>query len=660
MAEDIRTLDDFNLIPRDLIFGNPERAAVKVSPDGSTLSWLAPSNGVLNIWIAPIDDFESSRVVTSDTARGIRDYLWSYREGTLLYRQDFGGDENFHVFAVDVAAGTTTDLTPFDKVAAVVDALSPWHPDQVMLGINDRDSSWHDIYRVDLATGERNLVELNTERIADYMVDGDLQVTHAVRSTESGGSEYLRRQGDGGWVQFDEVDFEDSVSIPLFGPSLDGSTLYMTDARGRNTAALFAIDTNTYQSTLLFEDGRADIARVSVEPTTRRVDLVAVNYLNLEWHSVGETGHGEDLALLAASIDGDLAIESRTLDDRTWIVSGSASDAPVTYFRFDRERSEVIRLFSVRPRLEAEPLVRRHPVLIGSRDDFELVSYLALPPHVDFKDGSASESSPMVLLVHGGPWSRDSYGYDPTVQWLANRGYATLQVNYRGSTGFGKEFLNAGNGEWAGRMHDDLIDAVQWAVDSGVATPSQIGIMGGSYGGYATLVGLTFTPEVFACGVDIVGPANLHTLLATVPPYWASFYRMLVQRMGDPETEEGRIWLTERSPLSRVEAIAKPLLIGQGANDPRVKQDESDQIVTAMTDRGIPVTYLLFPDEGHGFARPENAKAMNAIAEGFLGEWLGGRVEEIGSDLEGSSVQVPVGASLIAGLVEQVGSRSDA
>jgi dipeptidyl aminopeptidase/acylaminoacyl peptidase len=292
-------------------------------------------------------------------------------------------------------------------------------------------------------------------------------------------------------------------------------------------------------------------------------------------------------------------------------------------------------------------------VEISSRDNKTLVSYLTLPRSADANnDGKADAPVPLVLLVHGGPWARDSYGYGGYNQWLANRGYAVLSVNFRGSTGFGKDFTNAGNGEWAGKMHDDLIDAVQWAVKQGVTTEDKVAIMGGSYGGYATLAGLTFTPDTFACGVDIVGPSNLNTLLSTVPPYWASFFEQLAKRMGDPRTDAGKAWLTERSPLTRADQIKKPLLIGQGANDPRVKQDESDQIVKAMTAKKIPVTYVLFPDEGHGFARPENSKAFNAVAEGFLAQCLGGRAESIGNDLTGSSISVPTGADGVLGLSE--------
>ncbi|MBW3551470.1 MAG: prolyl oligopeptidase family serine peptidase, partial [Proteobacteria bacterium] len=330
----------------------------------------------------------------------------------------------------------------------------------------------------------------------------------------------------------------------------------------------------------------------------------------------------------------------------------SAAEQPTTYYRSDNRSNKLAKLFDTRPELADKPLVPMWPQDIKARDGTALVSYLTLPKGADpDADGKADSKVPMVLLVHGGPWARDQYGFSSTEQWLANRGYAVLNVNYRGSTGFGKNFVNAADGEWAGKMHDDLLAAVQWAVGQGVTTQDQVAIMGGSYGGYATLAGLTFTPETFKCGVDIVGPSNLNTLLSTVPPYWASFYEQLAKRMGDPRTEEGRKWLQERSPLTRADRITKPLLIGQGANDPRVKQDESDQIVEAMASNDIPVTYVLFPDEGHGFARPENSKAFNAVAEGFLGQCLGGRAEPIG-DFAGSGISVPTGAEGVPGLAD--------
>ena len=654
------SLEQVELIPRDALFGNPERANVQLSPDGKYLSWVAPLDGTLNVWVAPAGDLAAAKAVTRDTARGIRSYFWSYRPDTLLYLRDSGGDEDFHLYAVDLTSGQSRDLTPFEKTTAQVVGVSDRHPGTVLVGMNDRDPQWHDLYRVDLASGERSLVEQNTHRIGEYVADADYVLRYATRSRPDGGLDLLRRAGER-WEQYDEIPFEDGMTTGFAGLTKDGGTLYMRDSRGRNTNALFAVDTATGEKTLVHEDPRVDVGGALADPATGKVQAVAANYLREQWAVVDDAIEA-DLARLDAIGPGEASINTRTLDDKTWIVAYSAAESPVEYYRYDRDGKgggELTRMFSGRPALEGKPLVPMWPQELRSRDGKTLVSYLTLPPHADANgDGKADRPVPMVLLVHGGPWARDAYGYSSYDQWLANRGYAVLSVNFRGSTGFGKEFTNAGDGEWAGKMHDDLIDAVQWAVAEGVTTQDKVAIMGGSYGGYATLVGLTFTPDAFACGVDIVGPANLNTLLSTVPPYWASFYKQLVRRMGDPETEEGKAWLTERSPLTRVDAISKPLLIGQGANDPRVKQDESDQIVNAMTAKNIPVTYVLFPDEGHGFARPENNKAFNAVAEGFLAQCLGGRAQPIGGDFAGSSITVPTGAEGVPGLAEALRSHT--
>jgi dipeptidyl aminopeptidase/acylaminoacyl peptidase len=653
------SLDAVELIPREALFGNPERANVQLSPDGRTLSWVAPLDGTLNVWVAPADDLSAAKAVTRDTARGIRSYFWSYQPDTLLYLRDSGGDEDFHLYAVDLKTGQSRDLTPFEKTTAQVVGVSDRHPGTILVGMNDRDPKWHDLYRVDLASGERTLVEKNDQEISGYLADADYRLRFASRARPDGGEDLLRRSGDT-WETYDQIPFEDGMTTGFAGLSKDGSTLYMRDSRERNTAALFAVDAAGGGKRLLHEDARADIGGNLADPRTGEVQAVSVNYLREQW-TVLDDAIRADLARLEAIGPGEASINTRTLDDRTWIVAYSAAESPVEYYRYDRDGQgggTLTRLFSGRPALEGKPLVPMWPLELQSRDGKTLVSYLTLPPHADAnQDGKADAPVPMVLLVHGGPWARDAYGYSSYDQWLANRGYAVLSVNFRGSTGFGKAFTNAGDGEWAGKMHDDLIDAVEWAVDSGVTTADKVAIMGGSYGGYATLVGLTFTPDTFACGVDIVGPANLNTLLSTVPPYWASFYKQLVRRMGDPETDEGKAWLTERSPLSRVDAIRKPLLIGQGANDPRVKQDESDQIVDAMTAKNIPVTYVLFPDEGHGFARPENNKAFNAVAEGFLSQCLGGRAQPIGAEFAGSSITVPTGAEGVPGLAEALESH---
>ena len=645
---------EVELIPRDALFGNPERAGVQISPDGKYLSWIAPLEGVMNVWVAPANDLAAARAVTDDQARGIRNYFWSYRPDTLLYLRDSGGDEDFHLYAVDLASNQSRDLTPFDKTTAQVAGVSPTRPDSILVGMNDRDAKWHDLYRVDLASGERTLVEKNTQEIAGYIADGDYNLRFAQRSRPDGGMDILKRAG-AAWEKSDDIPFEDVLTTGTLGLTRDGKTLYLADSRTRNTSALYAVDSATGERTLLAEDPRADIGGGLSDPRSGELQAVAVNYLREEWKLLGDT-LAADLKALEAIGPGEVSVNSRTLDDKTWIVTYSAAESPAVYYRYDRTpgaEGTLTRLFSARPALDGKPLAPMWPLELKSRDGLNLVSYLTLPPQADPDgDGKPDAPVPMVLLVHGGPWGRDEYGYSGYDQWLANRGYAVLGVNFRGSTGFGKEFTNAGDGEWAGKMHDDLIDAVNWAVGEGITSADKVAIMGGSYGGYATLAGLTFTPETFACGVDIVGPSNLNTLLATVPPYWASFYEQLARRMGDPRTEEGRKWLTERSPLTHADKITKPLLIGQGANDPRVKQAESDQIVDAMKAKGIPGTYVLCPDAGHGFARPENNKAFNAITENFLAKCLGGRAQPIGEDLAGSSTTVPTGAEGVAGLAE--------
>ncbi|MFO3706621.1 S9 family peptidase [Xanthomonas codiaei] len=648
------------LITREALFGNPERANVSISPDGKYLSWVAPLDGVLNVWVAPVDAPDQARAITKDTARGIRAYFWTHRPDTLLYLRDTGGDEDFHLYAINLADGSSTDLTPFKKTNAEVYRISAQHPDAIMVGMNDRDPKWHDLYRVDLTSGKRTLVQKNTDSLDSYLLDGNFQLRYATRATDDAGRELLVPDGKG-WKPVDRIPFEDVANTLPDGLTDDGKTLYMQDSRNRDTAALYAIDTASNARTLLFESPLADVGATLNDPKTGVVQAVSTDYLREEWKAL-DTGVAADLQKLKSLGAGDASVAARTLDDRIWIVGYSAAETPLTYYRYDRaDGGKLTKLFSTRPALDGKPLVPMWPQELTSRDGLKLVSYLTLPAEADANhDGKADKPVPLVLFVHGGPWARDSYGYGRFQQWMANRGYAVLSVNFRGSTGFGKAFINAGNGEWAAKMHDDLLDGVQWAVKQGVTTPDQVAILGVSYGGYATLVGLTFTPDVFKCGVDLVGPVNLNTLLGTIPPYWAGQYKQFTKRMGDPATTAGKQWLTERSPLTHVDKISKPLLIGQGANDPRVKQAESDQIVNAMKAKNIPVTYVLFPDEGHGFQRPENIKAFSAVTEAFLGQCLGGRVQPIGSDLDGSSITVPEGAEKVQGLPEALKTHTQA
>ncbi|MEL6686427.1 MAG: S9 family peptidase [Pseudomonadota bacterium] len=639
------------LIPREMIFGNPTYSSVQISGDGSMISYLAPVDGVMNIWVAPSDDIEAARPITSDTGRGIRGYGWLSGMNRLIYIQDKGGDENFLLYGVDPMTGDETNYTPFENTRVQFLASDEDIPGKQIIGINNRDPRWHDVYELDADSGELTLLYENTEDFGGFSFDNNLEMRFGQKSTSEGGAEYYQRTEDG-WELFMEVSPEDLYTTGLSGFSEDNSKLYTIESTGRDTGALFAIDMATGEKTLVAADDRADIGGTWRDPETGEPYVYAVTYDKTQYFAMDE--RGEDiLATLDARFEGEVSRGSTTTDGSKWIVINTEADKVATYYVWDRTADTFTRLFSVRPELEDKALASMSPEFIESRDGLTLVSYLTLPPGTD-TDGDARPEAPLplVLNVHGGPWARDSYGYRSTPQWLANRGYAVLQVNFRGSTGFGKSFVNAGDLQWGLTMHDDLLDAVDWAVEEGITTDDAVAIMGGSYGGYATLAGLTFTPDEFACGVDIVGPSNLITLLDSIPPYWESFRRVLEKRVGDPNTEEGRAILEAASPLNSVDNITKPLLIGQGANDPRVKQAESDQIVDAMQAKGIPVTYALFPDEGHGFARPENRLAFYGVAEGFLSTCLGGRAEPIGDDLAGSSLTVPVGADVIEGLPE--------
>ncbi|MEO0467329.1 MAG: S9 family peptidase [Pseudomonadota bacterium] len=639
------------LIPREMIFGNPTYSSVQISGDGSMISYLAPLDGVMNIWVAPADEVSAATAVTSDTGRGIRGYGWLAGMNQLVYIQDKGGDENFLLYGVDPVTGDEINYTPFENTRVQFLASDEDIPGKQIIGINNRDPRWHDVYELDAETGDLTLVYENTEEFGGFTFDNNLQLRFGNKSTQAGGTDYYRRTEDG-WELFMEVTPEDLYTTGLSGFSEDNSKLYLIDSDGRDTGALFAMDMETGERDLIAVDERADIGGTWRDPETGEPYVYAVTYDKTEYVALDPRGAGI-LAALDARFDGEVSRASTTQDGSSWVVVNTESDKVATYYVWDREADTFTRLFSVRPELEDKALASMSPEFIESRDGLTLVSYLTLPPGTDMDgDGRPEAPLPLVLNVHGGPWARDSYGYRSTPQWLANRGYAVLQVNFRGSTGFGKSFVNAGDLEWGLTMHDDLIDSVDWAVEEGITTDDAVAIMGGSYGGYATLAGLAFTPDEFACGVDIVGPSNLITLLDSIPPYWESFRRVLEKRVGDPNTEEGLAILEAASPLNSVDNISKPLLIGQGANDPRVKQAESDQIVEAMQAKDIPVTYVLFPDEGHGFARPENRLAFYGVAEGFLATCLGGRVEPIGDDFEGSSLMVPTGADVIEGLPE--------
>jgi acetyl esterase/lipase len=645
------------LIPRTKLFGNPQRAMCQLAPNGATLSWLAPLDGVLNIWTAPADDIGAAAPATDDRGRGIRFYAWARSGSHLIYIQDEAGNEDWHVYATQPQGGEARDLTPIKGVHAQISGASWDQPNVLMVGLNDRDPRWHDIYRIDIESGERELVVQNDMEFGGFTLDRALRPRIAQKTLlQEGGREFFRFDGDA-WEPIFRIGHEDELATGFIGFERSGDHAHILDSRGRDKAALGRMALATCEVEIVAEDDKADISDVLAHPTSYEIEGYGTNYLKLEWTPLNDA-MGQDLAHLQGAIEGEVRITSRSKADDRWIISAAAADAPETTYLYERGARELTRLFSSRPDLEDETLSPMHPVVIPSRDGLELVSYLTLPADTDY-DGRPEKPLPMVLLVHGGPWARDGYGYNPQHQWLANRGYGVLSVNFRGSTGFGKAFVNAADLEWGARMHDDLLDAVSWACEAGIAKPEMVAIMGGSYGGYATLAGLAFTPEVFACGVDIVGPSNLETLLATIPSYWASFYETLARRVGDPRNDDGLALLKARSPLYAADKIARPLLIGQGANDPRVKQDESDQIVTAMKANDLPVTYVLYPDEGHGFARPENRMSFYAIAEAFLSRHLGGGAEPFGDDFKGSSLEVPEGADQMDGLPSALAREAD-
>ena len=649
---------DIRLIPRRVLFDNPQKAQARISPDGNWLSFLAPVDGVLNVWVSPVDEPGSAVPVTQDTKRGIRSHSWAYTGNHILYTQDLDGDENWHVYATNVKSKTSLDLTPIKGIQARISGVSEKFPEEILVGINSRVPQLHDIYRINIETGKRELVQEN-HGVAGYLTDDDYRVRLALNYTPLGGQVWLLPEGEGDqrqWVDFVTLGPEDAMTSGPAGFDKEAKKLYYEDSRERNTAALFAMNlSNPDEVELIAEDPRCDVGSILSHPTKKTIQAVSFTYARREWKII-DPDIAEDLKFLETVEDGEFLITSRTLDDTQWTVAYILDNGPVKFYRYLRkENRKTIYLFSNRDDLKNYPLVKMHDLVIPSRDGLSLVSYLSLPPGTDSDgDGRPNRPVPLILDVHGGPWSRDGWGFNPSHQWLANRGYAVLNVNFRGSTGFGKNFINAANGEWSGKMHNDLLDAVQWAIDENITSANTVCIMGGSYGGYATLVGLTLTPTTFTCGVDIVGPSSLVTLLENAPPYWAPFMPVMKLRVGDWESEEGRQELLQRSPLSYVDQIERPLLIGQGANDPRVTQLEADQIVKAMSEKNIPVTYVLYPDEGHGFARPENRMSFNAVTEAFLSEHLGGRYEPIGDDFKDASIQVPVGSKGVPGLTESL------
>ncbi|HEY3414554.1 MAG TPA: S9 family peptidase [Armatimonadota bacterium] len=604
------------LIPRETLFGNPTFTRPGLSPDGRWLAYIAPLDGVLNVWLRAAEGGDAEPL-TNDTGRGIRAYAWTYDREHVLYVQDRDGDENWHVYAVRITDRAVRDLTPADGVQAHLVAVERNTPDRILVALNQRDPALHDVYEVTLSTGESQVALENPGDALAFVADASLQVRCVAAQTADGGWDIrLRGPEDGEWKSVHTVGPEDEAGPLSF--SEDGAGLYIVTSKDANAKQVALLDAASGSLRVLAGREDVDCGDVVFHPVSRELQAVSFDRHRTEWEVLDESLRA-DLEALKAVNDGDLGIGSRTDDDSRWIVEYTRDIGSVGYYLYHRTEKRAEFLFSARPELDRYTLAPMSAVDIRSRDGLTLPSYLTLPV------GSNGKNLPMVLNVHGGPWARDQWGYDPEAQWFANRGYACLQVNFRSSEGFGKAFTHAGDREWGRKMLDDLIDAVDWAVERGIADPARVAIFGGSYGGYAVLCGLAFQPRVFCCGVDIVGPSNLLTFLNSIPPYWEVMRKMLDDRVGRAVEDEDM--LKERSPLFHVENIVKPLLIAQGANDPRVPQAESDQIVAAMESSGKPVEYMVFEDEGHGFARPENRLKFYAAAEAFLAKYLGGRSE---------------------------------
>lgn len=618
-ADTTKNNNEYKLIPREILFGNPVKTSPKISPDGKKMAYLAPLGNVLNVWVKTIGD-TNDKMVTNDTNRGIRRYFWSEDTKYIFYLQDIGGDENWRLYSVNLETDNIRDLTPFDNVQVRIEAHNKFHPQKMLIGMNKEDPKVHDIYNLDVKTGELTLAAKNPGNISSWLADIDLKVRGAMVANPDGSSGLLIRKDEKSeWKITISWDFDDTLSSGPLSFSKDGKSLYLFDSRNSDTTALVNFNIETGKTELIAKDSHYDVSRILLNPDTYEVQAVSFTKERNEWVVLDEKLK-DDFKNVSMLAEGDYFIYDRDNEDKNWLIGVTVDNGPVSFYFYSRDKKEGKLLFYNKPDLKNYKMSIMEPISLNSRDGLTINGYITYPK------GGERKKLPIVLNVHGGPWVRDTWGYNPEAQWLADRGYVCVQVNYRGSSGYGKEFLNAGNKEWGGKMHDDLVDTVNWLIKQEIADPDKICIYGGSYGGYAALVGAAFTPDVFSCAVSIVGPSNLITFIETIPPYWSTFRSIMYKKVGNPETEEA--FLKSRSPLFKVQNIKIPMLIAQGANDPRVNKDESEQIVAEMKRRNIDHKYLLFADEGHGFAKPENRLKFYEEAEKFLAKHLGGRYQK--------------------------------
>jgi dipeptidyl aminopeptidase/acylaminoacyl peptidase len=605
-------------IPRSVLFGHPTRTSPTISPDGTLAGFIAPDDGVLNVWVGPRDGSAEPAPVTHDRRRGVSTYGFCHDDRTLMYLQDADGDENWRVYLLDLPTGRSRCVTP-DRVQAKILHHNRWHPDTVLLGLNRRDPALHDVYRLTLSSGALELVERNPG-FASWIVDSELSVRGAAEVTEDGGAVLrLRDAASGEYLSWKAIPADDVAGTNVVGFTRDGKTLLLLSPVEANTTRLLAVDVASGAERVVAADPGYDVGGVLQDPDTLEPQAVVIAKDRDEWLWLDDDLRSDVTRLRATlraehGIDGDIALDRSERADQIWLVPVAVSDGPTRYFVHDRRSGATRYWFAHRPELEDYPLAAMEPFSFTSRDGLDIHGYLTFPPEM------TREQLPAVLLVHGGPRARDSWGFDPEAQWLASRGYVCVQVNYRGSTGYGKAFIRAGNKEWGGRMHDDLVDAVSYCAGQGWIDSARIAIMGASYGGYAALAGVAFTPDVFRCAVDVCGPSNLLTLLDSLPPYWTPMISYMHATVGDPATERDLLW--RRSPLSKVDDIRVPVLVVAGKNDPRVSHAESEQIVQALARSGVDHEYLLFEDEGHGLAQPANREVFYATAERFLAQHL--------------------------------------
>ena len=608
------------LIPREVLFGNPSRVSPQLSPDGRHWSYRAPVNDVMNVWVATVGA-DDARPVTADSMRGIQDYFWGADSKHILYFQDDGGNENWRLCAVDIDTRELTCLTPFQGVQVYLIDRNKRFPNQLLIAMNKDNPQWHDVYRLDIVTGALEKVAANPGKVAQWISDVDFNVRGAVIANDEGGFDLLVRPGgeNTNWKTVVSWGAEDAVSSDPLGFSKDGEYMYLIDSRRANAGRLTKLELASGKYEVVAEDSQYDISDVELNPDTR-VPEWAVVTRERDIITVLDESVRDDIEALQKLQHGDLFLVSRDDADKTWLVGFKVDNGPIPYYSWDRVAKHATFLFYHRPELKKYTLASMEPFSFVSRDSLTIHGYLTFPP------GLERRNLPTVVKVHGGPWWRDLWGYDSEVQWLANRGYLCVQVNFRGSTGYGKKFVNAGDREWGGKMHNDVIDAVNWVVAQGYADRDRVAIYGSSFGGYEALVGATFTPDVFCCAIDLVGVSDLVTFIESVPPYWSAYLTTLYERVGHPVRD--REFLKSRSPLYKADKIKIPVLVAQGANDSRVKQSEAEEIVNAMKANGVVYEYLLFQDEGHGLVRPENRTKFYSAAERFLAKYLGGRYEE--------------------------------